>query len=77
MRLGRGSWSTRHPISRLVSSSASLIQLSTRDDEYKIPQKMLATNYSFGIERDEKALKRNDFDHTKWTNPLEHRCAAL
>jgi phospholipid:diacylglycerol acyltransferase len=36
-------------------------------------QKMLATNYSFGIERDEKALKRNDFDHTKWTNPLEHR----
>ncbi|KAF7980834.1 hypothetical protein HWV62_36468 [Athelia sp. TMB] len=36
-------------------------------------QKMLATNYSFGIERDEAALKANDGDHTKWTNPLEHR----
>ncbi|KZP19600.1 phospholipid:diacylglycerol acyltransferase [Athelia psychrophila] len=36
-------------------------------------QKMMATNYSFGIERDEEALKRNDADHTKWTNPLEHR----
>ncbi|KIK61203.1 hypothetical protein GYMLUDRAFT_43281 [Collybiopsis luxurians FD-317 M1] len=36
-------------------------------------QKMLATNYSFGIERDEEVLKRNDFDHTKWTNPLEVR----
>lgn len=36
-------------------------------------QKMMATNYSFGIERDEKILKKNDLDHTKWTNPLEHR----
>ncbi|KAJ3998713.1 phospholipid:diacylglycerol acyltransferase [Lentinula boryana] len=34
-------------------------------------QKMMATNYSFGMERDEEALKRNDLDHTKWTNPLE------
>ncbi|KAG5637514.1 hypothetical protein H0H81_004265 [Sphagnurus paluster] len=34
-------------------------------------QKMLATNYSFGIERDEASLKRNGLDHTKWTNPLE------
>lgn len=34
---------------------------------------MMATNYSFGIERDEKQLKKNDIDHTKWTNPLEHR----
>ena len=38
---------------------------------------MMATNYSFGIERDEDVLKRNNFDHTKWTNPLEHRCVAL
>ncbi|KAJ3784308.1 phospholipid:diacylglycerol acyltransferase [Lentinula aff. detonsa] len=34
-------------------------------------QKMMATNYSFGMERDEEALNRNDLDHTKWTNPLE------
>lgn len=36
-------------------------------------QKMVATNYSFGIERDEQKLKENDADHTKWTNPLEIR----
>ncbi|GLB37391.1 putative lecithin:cholesterol acyltransferase [Lyophyllum shimeji] len=36
-------------------------------------QEMLATNYSYGIERDEAALKRNDLDFTKWTNPLEVR----
>ncbi|KAG8909366.1 hypothetical protein FRC00_010267 [Tulasnella sp. 408] len=34
-------------------------------------QKMIATNYSYGIERDEEVLKRNNQDHTKWTNPLE------
>lgn len=34
-------------------------------------QKMIASNYSFGIERDEQALERNNLDHTKWTNPLE------
>jgi len=34
-------------------------------------QKMIASNYSFGIERDEEVLKRNNLDHTKWTNPLE------
>jgi len=36
-------------------------------------QKMLSTNYSFGIEHDEEVLARNDFDHRKWTNPLEIR----
>lgn len=36
-------------------------------------QKMMATNYSFGIERDEEVLEKNDFDHRKWTNPLEIR----
>ncbi|KAK0195630.1 phospholipid:diacylglycerol acyltransferase [Armillaria mellea] len=36
-------------------------------------QKMMATNYSVGIERDEVTLKRNDDDHTKWSNPLEVR----
>ncbi|KAF9509769.1 hypothetical protein BS47DRAFT_1320107 [Hydnum rufescens UP504] len=34
-------------------------------------QKMLASNYSYGIERDPTKLKANDNDHTKWTNPLE------
>jgi phospholipid:diacylglycerol acyltransferase len=32
---------------------------------------MVATNYSFGFEKDEKQLKKNAADHTKWTNPLE------
>ncbi|KAF9650657.1 phospholipid diacylglycerol acyltransferase [Thelephora ganbajun] len=36
-------------------------------------QKMLATNFSCGIEKDERKLKANDRDHTKWTNPLESR----
>jgi len=40
-------------------------------------QKMIAANYSYGIERDEEALERNDLDHTKWTNPLEIRYVAL
>lgn len=36
-------------------------------------QKMMASNYSVGFERDEEALKRNDGDPTKWSNPLEVR----
>ncbi|ETW74994.1 Lecithin:cholesterol acyltransferase, partial [Heterobasidion irregulare TC 32-1] len=36
-------------------------------------QKMMQANYSFGIERDEGVLERNDRDHTKWSNPLESR----
>lgn len=34
---------------------------------------MLGTNFSYGIEKNEKKLKANDRDHTKWTNPLESR----
>ncbi|KDR75256.1 hypothetical protein GALMADRAFT_280005 [Galerina marginata CBS 339.88] len=34
-------------------------------------QKMLESNYSYGIERDENQLKRNNADHRKWSNPLE------
>lgn len=34
-------------------------------------QKMLWTNYSFGIERNELVLKKNALDPRKWTNPLE------
>ncbi|KZS88907.1 phospholipid diacylglycerol acyltransferase [Sistotremastrum niveocremeum HHB9708] len=36
-------------------------------------QRMLATNYSYGIERSEEQLKVNDQDPTKWSNPLEVR----
>ena len=39
--------------------------------EADFEQKMLATNFSYGIEKDEKKLRANDRDHTKWTNPLE------
>lgn len=39
--------------------------------EVDVLQKMLATNFSYGIEKDEKKLKANDRDHTKWSNPLE------
>ncbi|KAF8895699.1 phospholipid/diacylglycerol acyltransferase [Gymnopilus junonius] len=34
-------------------------------------QKMLETNYSYGIERNEDQLRRNNADHRKWSNPLE------
>lgn len=34
---------------------------------------MLESNYSYGIERDEKQLKKNNQDHRKWSNPLEVR----
>lgn len=34
-------------------------------------QKMVETNYSCGIERDEEVLKKNNADHRKWSNPLE------
>ncbi|EIM85096.1 phospholipid/diacylglycerol acyltransferase [Stereum hirsutum FP-91666 SS1] len=36
-------------------------------------QRMMETNYSFGIERDEQQLIKNDGDHRKWSNPLESR----
>ncbi|KZV82876.1 LACT-domain-containing protein [Exidia glandulosa HHB12029] len=36
-------------------------------------QRMVASNYSYGIERDDERLKANDRDHTKWSNPLEIR----
>ncbi|KAF8639548.1 hypothetical protein AX17_001453 [Amanita inopinata Kibby_2008] len=73
--------SFRQSQARLPSSDADKIGNMTTDDAgvwilQHTPtafQKMLGTNYSWGIERDEEALKRNDLDHTKWTNPLEVR----
>lgn len=32
---------------------------------------MLASNFSLGFERSAKQLKKNNLDHTKWSNPLE------
>ena len=40
-------------------------------------QKMVATNYSYGIERDEEKLKENNLDYRKWSNPLEVQCVGL
>lgn len=34
-------------------------------------QQMVATNFSLGFERSEKQLKKNNKDHSKWSNPLE------
>ena len=34
---------------------------------------MMGSNYSFGFERSHEQLVKNDFDHRKWTNPLEIR----
>ncbi|PKI82533.1 hypothetical protein MVES_003485 [Malassezia vespertilionis] len=34
-------------------------------------QNMIATNYSFGFEKDAKQIQRNNKDPRKWTNPLE------
>jgi phospholipid:diacylglycerol acyltransferase len=73
-----GAWILEHTPSHFqVSLPSAYLVLSRRHCANKPDelQKMMATNYSFGIERDEKALKRNDFDHRKWTNPLEHRYA--
>ena len=36
-------------------------------------QKMMQTNYSYGIETDPETLDKNDEDPTKWSNPLESR----
>jgi hypothetical protein len=47
------------------------VRSSKREPDFQ--QKMLATNFSYGIEKDEKKLEANDHDHTKWTNPLEIR----
>lgn len=47
--------------------------ISNSERETDIQQKMLAANFSYGIEKDEKKLKGNDRDHAKWTNPLESR----
>ncbi|EJD47048.1 LACT-domain-containing protein [Auricularia subglabra TFB-10046 SS5] len=36
-------------------------------------QRMISSNYSFGIERSEEQLRKNDQDFRKWSNPLEVR----
>lgn len=34
-------------------------------------QRMMASNFSYGIERSEKQLAKNGEDPSKWSNPLE------
>lgn len=68
-----GTWILAHtPLTFRVTPSPFSTLLYTH-----ARQKMITTNYSYGIERDEEALERNDLDHTKWTNPLEIRYVAL
>ena len=68
-----GTWILAHtPLTFRVTPSPLLSLLGTHTC-----QKMIATNYSYGIERDEEALERNDLDVTKWTNPLEVRYGLL
>lgn len=43
--------------------------LAMHTDKYF--QRMLHTNYSYGIERDPRKLRANNKDPTKWANPLE------
>ena len=72
-----GTWILEHtPTPFQVCVSCSIAHLPYADSPTAL-KKMMATNYSFGIERDEKQLKKNDVDHTKWTNPLEHRYESV
>ncbi|KZO93943.1 phospholipid/diacylglycerol acyltransferase [Calocera viscosa TUFC12733] len=59
-----------HPSGNLTAAEASNWVLERTPVEW---QRMLSTNYSYGLERDEAQLKKNNHDHTKWTNPLEVR----
>ncbi|GAA5903261.1 hypothetical protein JCM8208_002257 [Rhodotorula glutinis] len=57
---------TTHPNLTLDDSMSFILE--------KVPvsyQTMLASNFSFGIERDEEQLVKNNGDHSKWSNPLE------
>lgn len=64
---------TNPGLDKLAASEASRYILQHVPETWK---KMMQTNYSYGIERDPAQLEANDLDHTKWTNPLEIRCAA-
>jgi phospholipid:diacylglycerol acyltransferase len=67
-----GNWILSHTPSSFQVRKVSMLVFWIVVDQME--QKMIATNYSFGIERDDEALMRNNLDHTKWTNPLEVRC---
>ncbi|KAL6305020.1 phospholipid:diacylglycerol acyltransferase [Sparassis latifolia] len=55
-------------LTNMTSAAASAWVLEHTPSHF---QKMIATNYSFGIEKDAGALLRNNLDHRKWSNPLE------
>ncbi|KAH8828190.1 phospholipid diacylglycerol acyltransferase [Flagelloscypha sp. PMI_526] len=58
------------PTGNMTSMEASNWILSHTPSSF---QQMLQSNYSLGFEKNEKALKQNDGDPTKWSNPLEVR----
>ncbi|CAK5281824.1 unnamed protein product [Mycena citricolor] len=63
-----GSWILQH-----TPSSFQVLRCAPRVVTWQliIGQKMMATNFSVGIERDEEVLRKNNEDPTKWSNPLE------
>lgn len=64
-----GNWILeRTPSHFQVGSESRASHARKSDNNFK---KMIASNYSYGIERDEEKLKENNLDHRKWTNPLE------
>lgn len=66
--------STRHitpnvePTKNMTADDASTWILEHTPSTF---QKMIWTNYSFGIERNENVLEKNALDPRKWSNPLE------
>ncbi|GAA6053369.1 hypothetical protein JCM3770_004134 [Rhodotorula araucariae] len=57
---------TMHPNLTLADATSFILE--------KVPpsyQTMLASNFSYGIERSEEQLIKNNGDHSKWSNPLE------
>jgi len=55
-------------IANLTAGDVTNWILEWTPDSY---QKMVASNYSLGLERDEKQLQANNYDFRKWANPLE------
>ncbi len=67
-----GSWILEHTPDTFQVYAVPFLSVESDFSDH-VFQRMIATNYSFGIERDEEVLALNDLDHRKWTNPLEVR----
>ena len=68
-----GTWILEHTPDTFQVGDSHRLRLFEEIFEYEADslQKMMAANFSYGIEKDEQKLKANDHDHTKWSNPLE------